>query len=160
MGEESALCVKDATTAAAAGYAPAPAAGAMGRLPPLFDFSRLPSPEETCAHCPGDDSLATHCCGVCDFNNRFCEVHHPGEGIAERAAAELARLGYALESLTPCELWLRMRGRTLWLMGDSQSWHFYQAVECFLHPYAVDYRRRQVALRVQDILVIIPNIHL
>ena len=35
-------------------------------------------------------------------------------------------------------------GRTLWLVGDSQTWHWYYSVECFLRRYAVDLQRRGV----------------
>jgi hypothetical protein len=35
-------------------------------------------------------------------------------------------------------------GRTLWLVGDSQTWHWYYSAECFLRRYAVDVRRRGV----------------
>lgn len=28
----------------------------------------------------------------------------------------------AVQDFSPCELFQRIRGRTLWLMGDSQMW--------------------------------------
>ena len=33
-------------------------------------------------------------------------------------------------------------GRTLWFLGDSQTWHSYYAAECFLRDHAVDWFRR------------------
>ena len=33
-------------------------------------------------------------------------------------------------------------GRTLWLMGDSQTWHLYYAAECFLRDHTADWVRR------------------
>lgn len=33
-------------------------------------------------------------------------------------------------------------GRTLWFIGDSQTWHSYYSAECFLRSYAVDFVRR------------------
>jgi hypothetical protein len=35
-------------------------------------------------------------------------------------------------------------GRTLWLVGDSQTWHWYYSAECFLRRYAIDLQRRGV----------------
>lgn len=46
-----------------------------------------------------------------------------------------------LQGFTPCELFQRIRGRTLWLLGDSQTWNFYYAVECFLREFAPSLRR-------------------
>ena len=34
---------------------------------------------------------------------------------------------------TPCDLWRVVRGRTLWVMGDSQSLDLFKALQCFLH---------------------------
>lgn len=34
---------------------------------------------------------------------------------------------------TPCDLWRFLRGRTLWIMGDSQSQDLFKALQCFLH---------------------------
>lgn len=48
----------------------------------------------------------------------------------------------SLGRFSPCELFQRIRGRTLYFMGDSQTWHFYYAAECFLRAFAVDGPRR------------------
>lgn len=34
--------------------------------------------------------------------------------------------------------------RMLWMLGDSINWGFYQAIECFLRGYALDYVRRNI----------------
>ncbi|KAL4856502.1 Presequence protease 1 [Chlorella vulgaris] len=44
--------------------------------------------------------------------------------------------GYELAlQLTPCDLWPLLRGRTLFLLGDSQMLDFYKAVQCFLFEF-------------------------
>jgi hypothetical protein len=47
----------------------------------------------------------------------------------------------APQDFTACELFQRVRGRTLWFMGDSQTWHFYYSAECFLREFAPSLRR-------------------
>ena len=34
---------------------------------------------------------------------------------------------------TPCDLWRFIRGRALWIVGDSQSLDLFKALQCFLH---------------------------
>ena len=51
------------------------------------------------------------------------------------------------QDFSPCELFQRIRGRTLWLLGDSQTWHFYYALECFLREFAPSLRRTWVPCR-------------
>ena len=46
-----------------------------------------------------------------------------------------------LQAFSPCELFARIRGRTLWFMGDSQTWHFFYSAECFLREFAPSLRR-------------------
>ncbi|GAB4823852.1 hypothetical protein N2152v2_010898 [Parachlorella kessleri] len=103
----------------------------------------MPDINATCPHCNGPHDIL-FCCGVCVLEHRFCEQRWPGKGLSQRVLRELLRQGYPLAELTPCELFLRIRGRTLWFMGDSQTWHFYLAVECFLHEFALDFVRRNV----------------
>jgi hypothetical protein len=38
----------------------------------------------------------------------------------------------SLLTFTPCDLWLALRGRTLWIAGDSQSQRFYRQLRCFM----------------------------
>ncbi|KAL4425218.1 hypothetical protein ABPG75_009234 [Micractinium tetrahymenae] len=119
------------------------------KLPFLFNVTpqAVPSKQEACRHCPGDEHkcdgprLPHSCCGVCQFDGRLCSKLYAGEGRSE-ALVELVRsLGLQLEDFSPCELFQRIRGRTLWLMGDSQTWQFYYAVECFLREFAPSLRR-------------------
>jgi len=42
----------------------------------------------------------------------------------------------AWQDFSPCELFQRIRGRTLWFMGDSQTWNLFYAAECFLREFA------------------------
>mgnify|MGYP001810714616 CR=1 FL=1 len=49
------------------------------------------------------------------------------------------------QDFTPCELFQRIRGRTLWFLGDSQTWNFYYAAECFMREFAPSLRRTCVA---------------
>jgi hypothetical protein len=46
-----------------------------------------------------------------------------------------------VQALTPCELFQRIRGRTLWFAGDSQTWHFFYSAECFLRNFAPSLHR-------------------
>ncbi|EFN58278.1 hypothetical protein CHLNCDRAFT_142251 [Chlorella variabilis] len=50
-------------------------------------------------------------------------------------------MGHRLRDFSPCELFARIRGRTLWLMGDSQAYNLYYALECFLREFAPSLRR-------------------
>ena len=45
------------------------------------------------------------------------------------------------QAFSPCELFARIQGRTLWYMGDSQTWHSYYSAECFLREFAPQLRR-------------------
>ncbi|KAL4430810.1 hypothetical protein ABPG75_006066 [Micractinium tetrahymenae] len=125
---------------------------AARQLPFLFNLSAeaLPTKQESCSHCPqtsGCDplpaALPAACCGVCGFELRFCRKAYPedGERRAQRVAERFMAQGNPLHDFTPCELFQRIRGRTLWLLGDSQTWHFYYAVECFLREFAPSLRR-------------------
>jgi hypothetical protein len=40
--------------------------------------------------------------------------------------------GGSILDLSPCDLLPYLRGRTLWLIGDSHSKTFYRALQCFL----------------------------
>lgn len=65
-------------------------------------------------------------------------------GVLQCSAAfingTLARLRAAprfasLLPMLPCDLWAALRGRTLWLAGDSQSQRMYRTVRCFLREF-------------------------
>ena len=44
-----------------------------------------------------------------------------------------ARGWESILTATPCDLWRFVRGRTLWVVGDSQSLDLFKALQCFLH---------------------------
>jgi hypothetical protein len=54
----------------------------------------------------------------------------------------------SLLTLVPCDVWRAVRGRTIWLAGDSQSQRFYRQLRCFLGGFmeAEPHRRRDVRL--------------
>lgn len=123
---------------------------AAAQLPFLFNLSAeaLPTHEQACSHCPrssGCDplpaALPAACCGVCGFELRFCSKLYPGQHKSEAVAKRFAAEGHLLHAFTPCELFQRIRGRTLWLLGDSQTLHFYYAVECLLREFAPSLQR-------------------
>lgn len=41
----------------------------------------------------------------------------------------------SLFSMLPCDLWSVIKGRTLWLAGDSQSQRMYRTIRCFLRDF-------------------------
>ncbi|PSC75775.1 hypothetical protein C2E20_1281 [Micractinium conductrix] len=134
------LCTVDSNGTA---FLPPPAAANSTAMPFLFDTSTMPTKEEACSHCPAKENVAVPpCCGVCVFAGRRCEQFYPGEGRSEEAAADLTGRGFNLGGFTPCELFQRIRGRTLWLMGDSQTWNLYYATECFMREFATTLQRR------------------
>ena len=45
------------------------------------------------------------------------------------------------QAFSPCELFARIRGRTLWFIGDSQTYQLWYAAECFLREFAHSLRR-------------------
>ncbi|KAI8471062.1 MAG: hypothetical protein J3K34DRAFT_458522 [Monoraphidium minutum] len=59
-------------------------------------------------------------------------------GDAQRDAglriAERLRGGEAFR-LSPCDLWTYLRGRTLWLIGDSHGKQLYKSLQCFLFDF-------------------------
>ena len=54
--------------------------------------------------------------------------------------------GSCLQAFSPCELFARIRGRTLWFAGDSHTWGMFTAAECFLREFALSPARRQAPL--------------
>ncbi|KAL4433808.1 hypothetical protein ABPG75_000249 [Micractinium tetrahymenae] len=47
--------------------------------------------------------------------------------------------------LTPCDLWHHLRGRTLWLLGDSMMLDFYKASQCFLFEFWPSLQQRNAS---------------
>ncbi|PSC75375.1 hypothetical protein C2E20_1285 [Micractinium conductrix] len=121
--------------------------GASKSLPFLFDTSAMPSRAAACDHCK-QGTHAVYCCGVCTFGDERCEQQYPGQNKSAIIAAFLQKT-FPLQDFTPCELFQRIRGRTLWFMGDSQTWSFYYAAECFLREFAPSLVRKP-AVAVQE----------
>ncbi|KAL4430006.1 hypothetical protein ABPG77_004376 [Micractinium sp. CCAP 211/92] len=110
-------------------------------LPFLFDTASMPTRDTACPHCPKDENPLL-CCGVCIFEDRRCSQFYPGEQRSETTAQLLLDRGFPLRAFSPCELFARIRGRTLFFMGDSQTWHFYYSAECFLRGFAPSLQRK------------------
>ena len=43
----------------------------------------------------------------------------------------------SLLTAVPCDTWRLLKGRTLWLVGDSQAQRFYRQMVCYLRPFAL-----------------------
>lgn len=41
----------------------------------------------------------------------------------------------SLLEMTPCDLWRSFRGRTLWLVGDSQAQRYHKTLSCLTRPF-------------------------
>ncbi|PRW50814.1 hypothetical protein C2E21_5439 [Chlorella sorokiniana] len=114
----------------------------------LWDTASMPDRGTACAHCDPNQRPPL-CCGVCVFEGRRCDALYLGEGRSEAVAQHLLDSGYRIKDMSPCELFARIRGRTLWFMGDSQTWHYYYSAECFLREFAPSLRRT-TAVAAQD----------
>ncbi|KIZ01068.1 hypothetical protein MNEG_6895 [Monoraphidium neglectum] len=66
-------------------------------------------------------SLDSNRFGICNAKQR----------VAALDMARKLRDGGALE-LSPCDLWPYLRGRTLWLLGDSHTKSLYKSLQCFM----------------------------
>jgi hypothetical protein len=84
-------------------------------LPFLFNLSSeaLPSKAQSCGHCDapvGDACNITRlphtCCGVCQFDSRFCSRLYKGEGRSEAAAQQLLAAGFPLHVSDSHGRWL------------------------------------------------------
>lgn len=54
---------------------------------------------------------------------------------------QLATMNIDLSNLTPAALFDAIKGRSLWIVGDSQMKYLYTSVECFLAEYAISVQR-------------------
>lgn len=140
-------------------------------LPYLFDAAAQPTVDEACGHCsnkqvvpdPKDRARAFGnptgkpmlCCGVCQYEDRHC-AHMAPPGAMRAHLEQFKQQGFDFDAFTPEELWSRLKGHTLWLIGDSQTWHWYYAVECFMRRYAVDLERRRVTSERQMVQELTP----
>ncbi len=55
---------------------------------------------------------------------------------------DLREQGTPVDGFTPEELLGFIRGRTLWLIGDSQTTHWFDALECFMQRLTVEAARQ------------------
>lgn len=129
-------------------------------LPYLFDTAAQPTLDEACGHCAdkatvpdkatqsgllGTPSVMT-CCGVCQYEGRHCALMAPPGAMEAHIKEYSEDFGFDFEAFSPAELFARLQGKTLWLLGDSQTWHWYYAFECFMRRFAVNLER-QVATK-------------
>lgn len=76
---------------------------------------------------------------VCQYlsNGPVCpqdEQKHFWRYLVSRA--EAGAPGYeAMLTMTPCDIWPYLRGRTLWVAGDSISQEFMRALQCFMMEF-------------------------
>ncbi len=54
---------------------------------------------------------------------------------------QLAAMNIDLSTITPAGFFEAIKGRSLWIVGDSQMKYFYTSVECFLAEYALSVQR-------------------
>ena len=59
----------------------------------------------------------------------------------ELLLAKLESMGIDLSGVTPATLFEAIRGRSVWLVGDSQMKFFYTALECFLADFSITNQR-------------------
>ncbi|KAK9861076.1 hypothetical protein WJX84_009793 [Apatococcus fuscideae] len=106
-------------------------------VPPVIDMVQNPhkSFPETCIHCDEHSPLGEQCCGMCVFENTCTEEQ------TDALLSRLASMNIDLSSVTPATLFDTMKGRSVWLVGDSQMKYFYTSLECFLADYAMTPQR-------------------
>ena len=100
----------------------------QGQTPYLFGGSREPH----CRHCGSDKNWSN----FCKFDNVL-----PGNPACGKERKKwlidgfLEREFYDILTVTPCDMFPLVRGRTVWIVGDSQSLDFNKALLCFLHEF-------------------------
>ena len=106
-------------------------------MPSVVDMVQHPHKNfaETCMHCDETSPLGEQCCGMCVFEYSCTEQQ------TEALLARLAAMNIDLSTTTPATMFDAMKGRSVWLVGDSQMKFFYTALECFLADYAVTAQR-------------------
>lgn len=67
----------------------------------------------------------------------YCAAVQVGELLGDLRAA-----GSNIDDFTPEDLLSLIRGRTLWLIGDSQTTHWFDAVECFMQGQVTEAARQ------------------
>lgn len=93
--------------------------------PYLFGAQARPA----CTNCR-EDKLWAH----------FCQYRSHGpicpDWVQQSMLGSWLERGFELPlTLTPCDLWRHIRGRTLFMMGDSMMLDYYKAMRCFLFEF-------------------------
>ena len=109
--------------------------GVTGGLPALFDMVKNPHRTETCAHCDPNHVLGHQCCGLCYFEDVCTDAQ------TAFLLAKLGAMNIDLSGFTPDIFFEAIKGRSVWLVGDSQTRNFYGSLECFMADYTITVER-------------------
>lgn len=99
-----------------------------GQVPYLFGGERRPS----CRHCSSGRTWSN----FCKFDNAL--PGNPACGADRKKwliDGFLERGFHDILTITPCDLFPLVKGRTIWVVGDSQSLDMSKAMQCFLHEF-------------------------
>lgn len=99
-----------------------------GQVPYLFGGERRPN----CRHCSSGATWSN----FCRFDNTL--PGNPACGADRKKwliDGFLERGFHDILTITPCDLFPLVRGRTIWVVGDSQSLDMSKALQCFLHEF-------------------------
>ncbi|KAL4438162.1 hypothetical protein ABPG77_010523 [Micractinium sp. CCAP 211/92] len=71
---------------------------------------------------------------------QFCQYRGSGpvcpDSVRQELLAAWVERGYELPlTLTPCDFWRHIKGRTLYMMGDSMMLDFFKAMKCFMFEF-------------------------
>lgn len=99
-----------------------------GQVPYIFGGERKPQ----CRHCSSGKTWSN-----------FCKFDNPLPGNPACGADRkkwlidgfLERGFHDILTITPCDLFTLVKGRTIWVVGDSQSLDMSKAIQCFLHEF-------------------------
>lgn len=113
-------------------------------------FGTQPLGCEACRRGFNEESLKAEDHHICEFWSQNWQPEPWGRPVCalwlqkQLAAEWLGRGWTAPLTATPCDLWRFLGpasgfpGRTLWIIGDSQSAALYEALKCFLHAFVTE----------------------
>ncbi|BDA49809.1 hypothetical protein COCOBI_14-4290 [Coccomyxa sp. Obi] len=88
-----------------------------------------------CVNCDRDE-LWSH---FCQFKSHGPKCPQHDQDLLFNTLMDRAKVGAVgakdLLELTPCDLFPYIRGRTLWLVGDSMMQEFMRALQCFMYEF-------------------------
>ena len=99
-----------------------------GQVPYLFGGERRPD----CRHCSSGKTWSN----FCKYDNAL--PGNPACGADRKKwliDGFLERGFHDILTITPCDLFPLVKGRTIWVVGDSQSLDMSKALQCFLHEF-------------------------